>query len=233
MGEGVGNDRQLMPFVSLCNIACGGHAGNRYTMNQVMDLAIENRVGIGAHPSFEDVKNFGRKPLDISLEKLKASITRQLECFLEVLAPKGVKLHHIKPHGALYHLIGNNENFAKMMVQIIFDLKLNGCLFLSYKAKTENIFHSADIPVMKEAFMDRAYHNNYQLVDRSVKGSCFSGFEKIHARLNQMVVKKQVLSIESELIDIHADTYCIHGDNPNAEIILKSLGSDFEAIKLA
>ncbi|MCY4299407.1 MAG: LamB/YcsF family protein [Flavobacteriaceae bacterium] len=231
MGEGIGNDRQLMPYVSLCSIACGGHTGNHNTMNHVMDLAIEHHVGIGAHPSFEDVENFGRKPLNLPLEKLKVSITKQLEVFLNILDSKKVELHHIKPHGALYHLISHHEHYAEMIMQIIFDFELNSYFFIPYKAKTEYMFHSVGIPIMKEAFIDRAYHNNYQLVDRSIKGSCYTEYQKIHSHLSQMVFEKQLLTVESDSIDLHADTYCIHGDNPNAEMILQSLAVDFKALK--
>ncbi len=233
MGEGIGNDQQLMPFISLCSIACGGHAGNKYTMNQTMDLAIEYNVGIGAHPSFEDAQNFGRKPLKLPLDKLKASLIKQLEVFLTILDSKRIKLHHIKPHGALYHLVSHQEHYADMMLQIFFELKLDGYLLIPYNAKTEHIFQSVEIPILKEAFIDRAYHNNYQLVNRSIKESSYTEYGKILSHLHRMVVKNQVLTIESNYIDIHADTYCIHGDNPYAEIILHSLVSDFEAKKLS
>ena len=119
VGEGVANEPLLMPFISSCNIACGGHFGNVETIDKTIQLAIKNKVLIGAHPSFPDKENFGRKFLDISHRELQKSLEKQLDICIERLSFYNQKLHHIKPHGALYNLIALNEKYAKTFINSI------------------------------------------------------------------------------------------------------------------
>ena len=119
VGEGVGNEHLLMPFISSCNIACGGHFGDINSIDKTIQLAIENKVKIGAHPSFPDTENFGRKLMQISDNNFKMSIQNQLDLFSERLSLYDGKLHHVKPHGALYNAIAVDEKLAKLFVKTI------------------------------------------------------------------------------------------------------------------
>ncbi|MCY4560799.1 MAG: LamB/YcsF family protein [Flavobacteriaceae bacterium] len=231
-GEGIGNEKQLMPFISLCSIACGGHTGDRSSISQVVELALENQVGVGAHPSFDDTQNFGRIMLDIPVQQLKDSVVRQITTFLEVIEKKHVSIHHIKPHGALYHLINQNPIYALMMAEIMLDLKLNCYLLVPYNSKTASIAQSMGISTLNEAFIDRAYHSDYRLVARSIEGSCLNDPKLVKGQLDGMVNQNKVLTYESEEIQINAQTFCIHGDNPNIEKILAVINADYKPIKM-
>ena len=105
VGEGIGNEEQLLPLISSCNIACGGHAGNEETMREVVRLANKFKVKIGAHPSFPDKENFGREIMEISNTALYATIKNQIKMLLLVCREEQALLHHVKPHGALYNLL--------------------------------------------------------------------------------------------------------------------------------
>ena len=118
VGEGIGNEDLLMPYLSSCNIACGGHAGDESTMKSVVELAKQYQVKIGAHPSFPDRKNFGRVVMDIAHDVLLDSLKVQLKTLLAICNSNGVKIHHVKPHGALYNLAVYDEVIAEVILKI-------------------------------------------------------------------------------------------------------------------
>ena len=118
MGEGMGNENELMPLINSCNIACGGHAGSSEEMQRVIDLAIKYKVKIGAHPSYPDRENFGRVSIQISEKKLVQSLKDQLYSFMELLEDKK-QLHHVKPHGALYNDCVKNPEVAEIVLNVI------------------------------------------------------------------------------------------------------------------
>ena len=119
VGEGIGNEADLLPLISSCNIACGGHAGDTNTMREVIKLAKKNRVKIGAHPSFPDKENFGRVKMDMSCAALFTSIKQQIETLQNVLDQEHRLLHHIKPHGALYNLAVVDTKVANVIVDVL------------------------------------------------------------------------------------------------------------------
>lgn len=231
MGEGLDNDHKIMPMISLCNVACGGHAGNEETMKRVVDLALQHNVCIGAHPSFPDRKNFGRKIIDISLPKLKDSLYQQIETFLNIIEQNNAILYHIKPHGALYHLISSSQIHAEMIIDLLESLKLKCYLFVPYKSNVAQIVESTEVPFIIEAFLDRAYHHDYSLVSRDIEGSVLSDANEIVNRLSSMALENRLKTYEGELIDIKAETYCIHSDSPNVVEILEHVNNNFDVIK--
>ena len=109
MGEDIGNDESIMPFISSASIACGYHAGDETTILETVDLCIKYNVSIGAHPSFADKENFGRTEMNLSTDKIYQLITEQLTILSAIVKSKGKKLHHVKPHGALYNMAASNE----------------------------------------------------------------------------------------------------------------------------
>jgi len=121
VGEGVGNEADIFPFISSCNIACGGHAGDQETMLKVAYLAKKHNLKVGSHPSYPDKANFGREVMDISDQNLIQSIRKQLADFDEVLKQEQISLHHIKAHGALYNQTAKDEELAKAYLDAIDD----------------------------------------------------------------------------------------------------------------
>ena len=121
MGEGIGNDKAIMPFISSANIACGYHAGNEEIMKQTIELAIKNKVAIGAHPSFFDKENFGRIERDLPVDEIYDLVILQLRTIDKIIKESSQKLHHVKPHGALYNMSAKDPQIAKAIAQAVKD----------------------------------------------------------------------------------------------------------------
>ena len=119
MGEGIGNEHQLMPYVQSCNIACGGHAGSELLMKEIVTLAMKYKVKIGAHPSYPDIVNFGRRSMKINASDLSRTILNQIESLHRIVVNCGGRMNHIKAHGALYNDLSTNEQLAIEFLNII------------------------------------------------------------------------------------------------------------------
>ena len=222
VGEGVGNESDLMPLISSCNIACGGHAGDEQTMMETILLAKRNDVKIGAHPSYPDRVNFGRKRMEMSSENLISNIKGQLSNFMRVLKHQKGQLHHIKPHGALYNAIAKDENLANVFLDALESFKTTP-IYVPYHSKIQHAAIKRGFPTYFEAFADRNYHNTLELVSRSEKNSLIIEPEMVMEHLLPMINNEKVRTIEGGFMKIKAHTYCIHGDTSSALEILMYL----------
>ncbi|MFH4968894.1 5-oxoprolinase subunit PxpA [Gaetbulibacter sp. M240] len=223
MGEGLDNESFIMPYIASCNIACGGHAGTHESMRKIVDLALEHRVKIGAHPSFPDKENFGRLPMDISYSALFYALKHQLDDFMSVLEKAHARLHHIKPHGALYNLAAVDENIAAVIIELIKSIAIPVKLFVPYKSVIADLALQQDIPITYEAFADRNYHDDLTLVSRTEPNAIITETSAVLEHLLSMVLYHQVNTVSGNRIVIKADTFCVHGDHPNAENLLMDL----------
>ncbi|NJB35772.1 5-oxoprolinase subunit PxpA [Croceivirga sp. JEA036] len=223
VGEGLENEASLLPLISSCNIACGGHAGSNATMESVVILALENQVKIGAHPSYPDRANFGRKSMPIGEKELLKSLSHQLEDFEKVLQAKKAKLHHIKPHGALYNDAANNHQIARVFLNAVQPYKNNTHLYLPHNSVVANLALEYGFSVNFEAFLDRNYSNDLKLVSRSMEKATIQKPTAVLAHLLTIAKQGKVLTIDNQFKKIQANTYCIHGDNPNVLQILMYL----------
>lgn len=224
VGEGVGNESLLMPYISSCNIACGGHAGDMDTMRKVVRLAKEHRVKIGAHPSFPDKVNFGRIKMEMSCAALFKSIKGQVDDLIHVLHEEHSTLHHIKPHGALYNLAAVDEKAAHVIIEVMKTMMLPIKLYVPFKSVIEKIAISQNIPIIYEAFADRNYNDDLTLVSRKETSASIHNEDDLFAHVFHMISKQRVETITGKDIEIKAQTFCIHGDNPNAVNLIKNLG---------
>ena len=132
IGEGIGNEADLMPLLSSCNIACGGHAGNKETMRMCVKLAAQHCVKIGAHPSFPDLENFGRKKVNMSCAALYQSLKNQIKDLMNVVREEHAALHHVKPHGALYNLAARDKTTAEVIVEVMKSIHFPLRLYVPY-----------------------------------------------------------------------------------------------------
>ena len=191
LGEGMGNDKALMPYISSCSIACGGHFGNEETMRTTVQQAKEFNVKVGAHPSFPDKDNFGRKLVTMTKSELTESIYFQLLRIFAVCEIEDVKVNHIKLHGALYNYAAVDAPTADAVVSAITETKLRPYLYLQYGSvlhrKAENL-----IPLKFEAFIDRRYADDGLLVSRDVPGSVIEDPELAWEQLLEIVTTKSV-----------------------------------------
>ena len=223
VGEGIGNEAELLPLISSCNIACGGHAGDIETITKVVRLAKENKVKIGAHPSYPDTKNFGRVSMDIPSDVLIKSIQQQMEDFTSVLKKENVGMHHIKPHGALYNDVAKDAGLAKVFLKSIEIYKDNIFLYVPYNSMIEFEGLKQNFKIKNEAFGDRNYNKDLSLMSRKFPKSVIEKPEEVLAHLVSIVKEKQLIAHDGSVVKLKASTYCIHGDTPSALQILTYL----------
>ncbi|MDT0558767.1 5-oxoprolinase subunit PxpA [Ichthyenterobacterium sp. W332] len=225
VGEGVGDDALLIPLISSCNIACGGHAGNEESMRETVELAKRHHVKIGAHPSFPDKANFGRVIMDISCANLYTSLKQQTRNLIKILNDENLNLHHIKPHGALYNLAAKDEKIALVIIEVIKSIAMPIKLYAPYNSEISKLALKENISVTYEAFIDRTYNDDLSLVERSNINAVITNKEDSFNHLLRMVKANKVKTILGLEQVINAETYCIHGDTNNALEILKYIHS--------
>lgn len=222
LGEGGKFDADIMPLVSSCNIACGGHFGDYESVKQAVKLAKSHDVNVGAHPSYPDVENFGRQSIDISANDLKQHLHQQIDLVEKACHTYDVELHHIKPHGALYNDMRKKQIIADVVMEVVTERKINLILFVPPLVK----FNSEILKFIKlwvEGFADRAYQNDLSLVSRKEKGAVLHDSEFISERVLNMIQNQEVLTLSGEKIKQEFDTICVHSDTPNAFKILQVL----------
>lgn len=216
LGEGVGNDAQLMPYLSSCNIACGGHAGNDSTMREAINLALKHKVKIGAHPSFPDRENFGRTEINMPNNELTAILIEQVVRLKILTEEAGGTLNHIKPHGALYNMAAVNDSIAESILDAMesFDEKL--ILYVPYNSVIAKKASERNIPIKFEAFADRNYNDDLTLVSRKEANAVLEDPNQILEHVTRIIKEKKVKTVSGNILQLDAGTLCIHGDNPNA-----------------
>ncbi|MEP2280757.1 5-oxoprolinase subunit PxpA [Maribacter sp.] len=226
VGEGVGNEKDLFPMISSCNIACGGHAGSKEIIQICLELAKKHQVKVGAHPSYPDSQNFGRVSMLIPNDELISSIQTQLELFESVREKMNIPLHHIKPHGALYNDIAKNEHLAETFLSAIAPYKNSALLYVPFNSVIHKLATNIGFKVLVEAFADRNYNDDLSLVSRKEKDALITSGEEVLNHILCMYNDKVVKTITGKNANIKADTYCIHGDTPTALQILAYLSNE-------
>ena len=222
LGEGGEFDAEIMPLISACNIACGGHAGTVETMQQTVDLALEHNVEIGAHPSYPDKENFGRKDLEISEKELKRSLVAQILSLKQVAEAEGGILKHVKPHGALYNKAQHDENTAAVILDALEEFDVPLILFAPEDSVIARMA-KGKVQVRFEAFADRAYNQDRTLVSRRESGALITEKEEVAKHLFSMIKDREIICRNGEKITTKSSTFCVHSDTPNAVKILQYL----------
>lgn len=223
VGEGLNNESKLLPLLSSCNIACGGHAGDADTMRSVVQIANQHKVKIGAHPSFPDKENFGRKVMDMPCAALYSSIKGQIKDLMQVIRAEHGQLHHVKPHGALYNLAAKDKRTAEVIIEVMKSIPLPLKLYVPYGSVIAEMASIENIPITFEAFADRNYNEDLSLVSRSDTNAIISEPKEMFDHVYRMIAKQKVRSISGVEVTIKAQTFCIHGDNPRAIKLVKYL----------
>ena len=216
-----GNDEFIIPQLSSCNIACGFHGGDPLTIKNTVTLASQNNVTIGAHPSFYDLENFGRKDHDIDLETLQAQIEYQLGALQAIVKSQGTSLKYVKAHGALYHKIHFDPTASRAFIQAVKNtdstLSIIGMPIGILKENVELSEHR----FFTEAFLDRSYEDDLSLTPRQFENAVLSEPKEIDQRLEDLLINKCIHSRNGKKLELIADTLCIHGDSPKASMIVE------------
>ena len=221
VGEGIENENELFPFISSCNIACGGHTGNYKTMLSTVGLAKQHNVKIGAHPSFEDQENFGRKILKVDKKELLSSLINQVESLQDILKNQEIKLNHIKAHGALYNLSAYDKDSAKIIIELA--KKIDTKLYVPYSSLISKMAKEQDVETYNELFIDRNYNSDLTLVSRENSNALINDSKTMFEHVKKIINDQIITSINNKNMSVEFDTLCIHGDSPNAIELIKEL----------
>lgn len=221
MGEGfgsysLGNDEAILPYISSANIACGFHAGDPQVMRKTVKLALEKGIAIGAHPGLPDLQGFGRRQMAVSPEEAYGLVLYQIGALWALVKAEGGKLHHIKPHGALYNMAAVNGPLAEAIAEAVF--KLDSGLILYGLAGSELVKAGRKIGLStaQEVFADRTYQQDGTLTSRNQSDALLTNPHDAARQVLRMVQQAKVKSQQGTDVAIQADTICIHGDGPHA-----------------
>lgn len=217
-----GSDLELMRFITSANVACGGHAGNESTMKQTLTAARELKVAVGAHPSFPDRQNFGRVLMPLSAAGIEATVREQILSLAAVAETLGMRITHVKPHGALYHAARERpvaEAIGRAAASIDPQLLMIG----QAGSSTLEHWRAMGLRGVGEAFADRAYQKDGGLRSRSLAGALLDVPGRAAAQAQEIVMRHRAITNDGDEIQIHAETLCIHSDTPNAGSIAREV----------
>lgn len=228
LGEGCGSDAAIVPLVSSASIACGGHAGDAATMRETIALCLQHGVAIGAHPGFEDRTHFGRRDLALSSTEIHALVTRQVATLAAACAESGARLHHVKPHGALYNLAARDRAVADAITSAIaaFDPAL--ILYGLSGSQLTDAGSAAGLRVVHEVFAERAYEADGTLVPRGTPGAVIEDLDASLAQVRTLLREGVAIASTGERVPLRADTLCLHGDRPDAAAFARALRNALE-----
>ena len=225
LGEGLNVEKNIMPYLTSCSVACGGHTGNYSSMSEVVNIAKQYNVEIGAHPSYPDKDGFGRKIINISNKDLKKSFINQVNSLKNILNENECDLNHIKTHGALYNLSSKDYDLAMFIIEVIKDNYNDVFFYVPSGSLILELAIKNDLKIKKEVFLDRNYNLDNTLVSRNKSNALVNSPKAMFDRINSIASKGFLTAYTGDKIFLDADTYCVHGDSPdviNNLIVLKS-----------
>lgn len=223
----MGADAGVMPFISSANIACGFHAGDPATIRKTVRLAVDAGVAIGAHPSLPDLMGFGRRAMRISPQDMYDLVIYQAGAVEAFARAAGVKLHHVKCHGALYNMAANDEALSDAMVRAVKDLGSGVILYALSGSKSIEIGKKSGIRVSSEVFADRGYADDGTLAPRDKPGGMIEDPAASVKQVLGMIEEGTVISLNGKRVPVAADTLCLHGDQPGAVTFAQALRKVF------
>ncbi|HUR67129.1 MAG TPA: 5-oxoprolinase subunit PxpA, partial [Chitinophagaceae bacterium] len=206
MGEGVGNDELIIPFIDAASISCGYHAGDAVTMQETIESCLRYNVSIGAHPSFHDRENFGRKEMDLPVHEVYELIIQQLIVVNDISHSLGATLAHVKPHGALYNISAKDELTANVIARAVKDFDSGLVLYGLSGSHSISEAQKIGLRTASEVFADRTYQDNGSLAPRSLSNSMITDTNKAVQQVLQMVNEGVVTTLSGKRIPILAET---------------------------
>ena len=210
------NDPLLLEIVNSANIACGYHAGDKPTMEKTIEISKKNNVSIGAHPSFNDPENFGRKKFNLPSNEIKKLIIDQINILTDVANNKGMKVTHVKPHGALNNMACENYDLAKIISESIIETNKELIFLVPTGSEMEKAGKKIGIKVAVEIFADRNYEDDGNLVSRAKKNAMITDPEIAKEHVLKMVEEQALNCYSGKKIPCEIDSVCVHGDGKSA-----------------
>lgn len=225
----MGLDTALMESISSANIACGFHAGDPGAMRVTVALAKSKGVAVGAHPGFPDLVGFGRRELKASPQEVEDLVLYQLAALAGMAGAQGVRLQHVKAHGALYNMACRDRTLADAIARAVAAFDKSLFLFGLPKSELLKAGEHAGLRVAAEVFADRAYERDGSLASRNKPGSVIHDVTAVVDRAVAMVRDRRVVALDGSVIPLEADTICLHGDTPGAADLARAVRAGLEA----
>ena len=216
MGEGMANEALIMPFISSVSIGCGYHAGDAFTMQQTLELALQHHVAVGAHPSYPDKQNFGRTDMHFTSTEVCEMVKDQIELLANIAAKYNCHIHHVKPHGALYNMAAKDEVLAGAICKAVLEINRDLLIYAPAGSKLITVAGSMGLKTCSEVFADRTYQSDGSLTLRSQPNALIENEGGVSAQVLQMISQQSVNTTDGKTIPVKADTVCIHGDGEHA-----------------
>ena len=217
------NDPYLLGIVNSASIACGYHAGDDETMDQVVKISKKNNVSIGAHPSFNDPENFGRKRMNLSSSEIRKLIIDQYEILQRIAFNHNENVTHIKPHGALNNMACEDLDLATTIAKAVHDIDKSMIYLVPTGSKMEIAAKNLNMRIACEIFADRNYEDDGNLVSRSKKNALITDPEIAKSHVLSMVKNQAINCLSGKQIPCEIDSVCIHGDNISSLETAKSI----------
>jgi 5-oxoprolinase (ATP-hydrolysing) subunit A len=223
VGEGVGDDVQIIPLVTSVNVACGFHAGGPDVIRRTVRIARQHGVAVGAHPSYPDRAGFGRRFLGASPEEVRDDVTYQIGALWAFCQAEGVRLTHVKPHGALYNTAAQDRALALAICEATRAVDPALIVVCLARSPMAEVARGIGVPFAEEAFADRAYMATGVLAPRGTPGAVIRDPEKVAERVSLMIRERRVIAIDGTVIPIDPGTICVHGDTPGAAQLVAAI----------
>ena len=217
------NDEALMKIINTANIACGYHAGNNETMRNTIQLAKENNVNVGAHPSFDDKNNFGRKRINLDKKEIKKLVIDQINVLGEIANEENWELTHVKPHGALNNMACEDYDLSMTIGEAIKECNQDLIYMVLPLTEMENAAKKLNMKFATEVFADRNYDDNGLLLSRDKKNSMLNNVQEAVNKVTRMLENRSIYCYSGKKISCEFDSICIHGGGKLALDIAKSL----------
>jgi len=228
MGESFGRyklglDEEVIKLISSANVGCGFHGGDPHVMRKTVDMAKQHGVGVGAHPGLPDLLGFGRREMKVTAEEMKDYFIYQvgaLKAFVEIA---GMKLQHVKIHGALDTMARADEELTRAMCEATREISPNLVWLAHSGSRAVEIAQSIGLKVIQEFYADRAYNADKTLVSRKVPGAVLKDSQQISARIKQLIEAGTVTALDGQTLELEYHSICVHGDTPGALEIIRTI----------
>lgn len=224
----IGCDEKVLKYVSSANIACGLHAGDPHVMRKTVCLALENNVAIGAHPGLMDLIGFGRRKMDIKPQEAYDLVVYQVGALEAFVKAEGAKMQHVKPHGALYNMAAKDKSLAEAIAKAVYHVNPDLILYGLAGSELTRAGEAIGLKVANEVFADRTYQSDGSLTPRTQADAMIKDEDKAIEQVLTMVQKGIVYTTKGEIVEVKADTVCIHGDSEKALAFANKIKSRLE-----
>jgi UPF0271 protein len=224
----IGHDAGLLKSVTSANVAAGFHAGDPSVLRETIRMAKAAGVAVGAHPGFPDLVGFGRRELNVTPREAEDMVLYQLAAVAGVAAAEGVKLQHVKAHGALFNMAVRDAELSAAIARAVATFDKTLIFFGLPGSEILKAGRAAGLRVAAEVFADRAYEPDGSLASRRKPGSVIHDAAAVVARAVRMVKDRNVVAIDGSIVPLEADTICVHGDTPGSDVLAATIRAGFE-----